>query len=120
MHKVKFITLDEDDKDLMITFAIEDSDMGVRSVILLRTLFGENLLDEDERGVHVSIEGVTKDEEYPNLLKRIKIEPSKIEITSVFNKFEINTSQVESTEIDELKLLLQKQNYDNRFITQVV
>ncbi len=120
MHKVKFITLVEDDKDLMITFAIEDSDLGVRSLILLRTLFCEELLDEDERGVHVSIEGVTKDEQYPNLLKRIKLEPKKIEITSAFNKFEIDISQIESAEIDEMKLLLQKQNYDNKFITQVL
>lgn len=41
MHKVEFISLEEDDKDLIVSFAIEDSRLGVKSLILHRTLFFE-------------------------------------------------------------------------------
>ncbi|RZB30560.1 MAG: hypothetical protein SRB1_02840 [Desulfobacteraceae bacterium Eth-SRB1] len=49
-HKVKFINLEEDDKDLIVSFALDDPEMGVKSLILLRTLFFEEVLDEKERG----------------------------------------------------------------------
>ena len=45
-HKVQFISLEEDDKDLIVSFAIDDLDMGVKSLTLLRTLFYEEIMDE--------------------------------------------------------------------------
>lgn len=48
MHKVQFISLEEDDKDLIVSFAIEDPVRGVKSLILLRTLFYEEILDDEE------------------------------------------------------------------------
>ena len=30
-HKVQFISLEEDDKDLIVSFAIDDPEMGVKS-----------------------------------------------------------------------------------------
>ena len=56
-HRVQFISLEEDDKDLIVSFALDDAEMGVISLILLRTLFYEGLMDEEERGVKVSLEG---------------------------------------------------------------
>ncbi len=49
-HRIQFISLEEDDNDLIISFAVYEEDMGVKSLILLRTLFYEELLDENERG----------------------------------------------------------------------
>ena len=46
MHKVNFLNLMEDDKDLIVSFALDDPEFGVRSLTLLRTLFYEELLDE--------------------------------------------------------------------------
>ena len=54
-HRVQFISLEEDDKDLIVSFAIDDLKMGVRSLILLRTLFYEELMDENEQGVISSL-----------------------------------------------------------------
>ena len=109
----------EDEKDLIVSFALEDSERGIKSLTLLRTLFYEELLGEEERGVHVSLEGVTNEKGNPNLLKRINIEDGKVEIFSSFNEFQIDTSQIKQSEIDEMMNLLRKQNHDNRFVIQV-
>ncbi len=109
----------EDEKDLIVSFALEDSERGIKSLTLLRTLFYEELLGEEERGVHVSLEGVTNEKGNPNLLKRINIEDGKVEIFSSCNEFQIDTSQIKQSEIDEMMNLLRKQNHDNRFVIQV-
>ena len=119
MHKVEFISLEQDDKDLIVSFAIEDPRLGVKSLILHRTLFFEEFLDEEERGVRVSMEGVTVEQEQLNVLKQINIKPGEIEIASVFNKYRIDISHIEAQEIKEMVSLLRKQNYDNRFTIQV-
>ena len=109
----------EDDKDLIVSFALEDSERGIRSLTLLRTLFYEEFLDEKQRGVHVSLEGVTVEDENSNILSQISIKEGEIEIISVFNKYQIDISQIKPSEIDEMVNLLRKQNHDNRFIIQV-
>ena len=119
MNKVKFLNLMEDDKDLIVSFALEDSERGVRSLTLLRTLFYEELLDEEERGVHVSLEGAEVEDENNNMLKQITINEGEIEIMSAYEKYKIDTSQIAPSEIDEMLNLLRKQNHDNRFIIQV-
>jgi len=119
MQKVNFLNLIEDDNDLIVSFALDDSDLGIRSLTLLRTLFCEQLLDEEERGVHVSLEGVEVEDENRNMLKQITIYEGEIEITSTFEKYKIDISQIASSEIDEMLSLLRKQNQDNRFIIQV-
>jgi hypothetical protein len=119
MHKVKFQNLMEDDTDLIVSFALDDPELGVRSLTLLRTLFYEELLDEEKRGVHVSLEGVAIEDENTNILKQITIREGEIEITSVFEKYKIDISQIAPSEIDEMLSLLRKQNHDNRFVIQV-
>jgi hypothetical protein len=118
MYKVEFISLMEDDKDLIVSFALEDSERGIRSLTLLRTLFYEEFLDEENRGVHVSLEGDAVDRENSNLLSRINIKDGEIEIISVFGEYQIDISQLKPSEIDEMVSLLRKQNYDNRFVIQ--
>ena len=53
-HKVQFISLEEDDKDFIVSFVVDDSEIGIKSLILLRTLFFEEVLDEEKRRVKVS------------------------------------------------------------------
>jgi hypothetical protein len=118
MYKVEFISLMEDDKDLIVSFALEDSERGIRSLTLLRTLFYEEFLDEENRGVHVSLEGDAADRENSNLLSRINIKDGEIEIISVFGEYQIDISQIKPSEIDEMVSLLRKQNYDHRFVIQ--
>ena len=76
-------------------------------------------MDEEERGVKVSMEGVTIEQEQLNVLKQINIKPGEIEIRSVLNEYRIDISHIEAKEIGEMLNLLKKQNYDNRFIIQV-
>jgi len=49
------------------------SPMEVKSLILLRTLFFEEVLDEEEKGVKVSLEGDYFEQEDFNILNNIKI-----------------------------------------------
>jgi len=118
-YKVQFLSLEEDDKDLIVSFALDDAEMGVISLILLRTLFYEELMDEKERGVKVSLEGDEMELEHLNVLKSITIRADEIEIKSLFREYHLDTSTIEETEKKNMVGLLKKQNYDNRFTIQI-
>jgi hypothetical protein len=81
-------------------------------------LFYEEILDDDKRGVHVSLEGDIVEDENRNFLSKIIIKKGEIEIFSTFSKYIIDISQINQTEIDEMMNLLRKQNHDNRFTIQ--
>ena len=115
IHRVQFISLEEDDKDLIVSFAIDDVNLGVKSLILHRTLFFEHVLDEGERGVRVSLDDDYFDQEDFNMLNSIKISNDEILVESTFREYHLNISRIEDSEIDEMRQLLKKQNYDNRF-----
>ncbi len=118
-NKVQFISLEEDDKDLIVSFAIEDEVMGVKSLILLSTLFLEEFLDEDERGVKVSLEDDPFDREDYNTLDNIKISSGEVEIEATFREYRLDISKIPKSEIKDMVKLLKKQNYDNRFTINV-
>ena len=118
-HKVQFISLEEDDKDLIVSFALDDAEMGVISLILLRTLFYEGLMDEEERGVKVSLEGDEMEQEHLNVLKSIKIRAGEIEIKSLFREYQLDISTIEESEMKDMLELLKKQNFDNRFAIHI-
>ena len=90
-HKVRFISIEGDDKDLIVSFAIDDLDIGVKSLTLLRTLFYEEIMDVEERGVKVSLEGDELEQEYLNVLTSIKIRTDEIEIVSLFREYQLGT-----------------------------
>ena len=119
-YRVQFISLEEDENDLIVSFALDDPDLGVRSLILLRTLFYEELMDKDEQGVKVSMEGDDFENEYLNVLNSIRIGEDEIEIKSLFREYLLDTSKLEESERQEMVELLMKQNYDNRFTIHVV
>ncbi len=118
-HKVKFIFLEEDDKDLIVSFAVDDAVMEVKSLILLRTLFFEEIMDESERGVKVSLEGDYFEKEDFNILNAIIINKNTIEIKATFREYTLDVSRVEESELVEAVKLLKKQNHDNRFTIQI-
>ena len=119
IHKVKFITLEEDDKDLIVSFAVDDPPMGVKSLILLRTLFFEEVLDEEEKGVNVSLEGDYFEQDDFNILNNIKISDDGIWIKSTFKEYQLDISNVQKSEIEDMVKLLKKQNHDNRFTIHI-
>jgi hypothetical protein len=118
-HRVKFISLDEDDKDLILSFAIDDEEMGIKSLILHRTLFFEHFLGEEERGVNVSFEGDSFDQEDVNMLSKISIGNREIKVTTPFREYHLDMSRIEEHEIEDAVELLKKQNYDDRFAIQI-
>ena len=115
MFVVSFINLEEYENDLIVSFAVDDGEQGVRSLILLRTLLYEELIEMYERGVHVSFEGITSEEEQPIILKEVVRKESKIEIISEHHCFNLNLSKIEESEIEEMMKLIEKQNHDNSF-----
>ncbi|MEA3279123.1 MAG: hypothetical protein U9Q38_00770 [Thermodesulfobacteriota bacterium] len=118
-HKVQFINLEEDDKDLIVSFAVDDPEMVVKSLILLRTLFFEEVLDEKERGVNVSLEGDYFEQEDFDMLNNIKISDDEIWIKSTFREYQLDISNIQKSEIEDMVKLLKKQNYDNRFTIDI-
>lgn len=115
IHKIQFITVEEDDKDLIVSFAIDDYDMGVKSLILHRTLFFEHIKDDCEKGVKVSLEDDHFDKEDVNMLESIKIIENEILIKSTFREYHLDISMIDNTEIENMLRLLKKQNHDKRF-----
>ena len=118
-HKVQFIDLEENDKDLIVSFAIDDPATGIKSLILLRTPFYEELFDEEERGVKVTMEDDHYEQEDFNMLKSINISSEEISVISTFREYRLDISIITESELDEIVRLLQKQNYDGRFVIDV-
>ena len=119
IHTVKFINLEETEKDLIISFAVDDHEFDINSLTLLRTLFFEEILPEEERGVYVTLEGDSFEQENFNMLNSIKISDSDILIESTFREYHLDISKLEKEDIEEMIKLLKKQNYDNRFTMQI-
>ena len=119
IKRVEFISLEEDDKDLIVSFAVEDENFGVKSLILHRTLFYEEIFDEEERGVKVSMEGENLEYEHLNMLQEIRIGNYEIEIVATQSKYMLEISRIDPTEIAEMIELVKKQNHDDRFVIHV-
>ena len=113
-HRVEFISIEEDDKDLIISFAIGVWP-DVKSFFLHRTLFFQDIFDEEEIGVKVSYDGDPFEQENFNLLKLIEISDDKIIVKATFREYELDVSKVEADEKREMMRLLNKQNFDGRF-----
>lgn len=114
-HKVQFVSLEENEKDLIVSFAVDDEGIGVKSLILLRTLFFEEVFSEEERGVKVSMEGDYFEQEDFNMLSFIKISDDQIAIKSSFRDYQLDISKIAKSVVQDMVKLLKKQNYDNRF-----
>jgi hypothetical protein len=109
-YTVDFMSFEEDDKDLIISFAIPDEALGVKSLILHRTLFFEEVLDEEEKGVKVSLEGTL------NTLVKIEIKGPEVIICSKFSEYVLDLSRIDASDKSHLIRLLMKQNHDERFL----
>lgn len=115
MDVVTFIAIEEDDKDLIVSFALDDGKGGIRSLILHRTLFFEYVMPDEERGTKVSLEGEYLDEEHLNTLERFEFDVPVLRITSRFRSYEIDARNLEAEELQQLKKSLARQNHDCRF-----
>jgi hypothetical protein len=118
MDTVRFISIEDDHPDLILSFALDDEQTGVRSLILIRTPKYEDLLDEHKRGVSVSLEG---DEEYEhNLLESISIEDGIIKVVAQRSEYKLDIGRVDDQEIKEMLEMLTKMNFDSSFEIDIV
>jgi hypothetical protein len=114
MDRVAFITTEQRDADLIVSFVIEgEAPGGVKSLILMRSPKYEFVFDDHERGVNVSHEDFPERDD--ELLRRIEIASDVVTIESTHNRFELDVSRVERKEITKACTILHKMNFDDRF-----
>ena len=117
MNKVSFINLEETETDLILSFALDDGDGFVRSLILHRALLLEAILPEDERGTKVSLEGedLGYEQEQLNTLEQFRVDGDILRIKSRFGFYEIDAEKLDAEDLKLIKKALARQNYDGRF-----
>ncbi len=115
MNVVSFMGIEEDEKDLIISFALDAGDGDIRSLILHRILFYESIMPDEERGTKVSLEGDELEEEHLNTLERFEFDTPLLRIKSRFRSYEIDAQRLEPEEFEQIKKSLARQNYDSRF-----
>jgi hypothetical protein len=113
MQSVQFISNEDDGTDQIVAFALDHGEMAIRSLILMRTPQFEPLLDETERGVSVSLEDGSG--KHGDLLEVIRIGPNRVKIETQSSKFDLNIRRVDPEEVSEMKALIERMNFDNRF-----
>ena len=113
MDRVKFINIEDEELDLVLSFALVDDEILVKSLVLLRTPAYEILLPEHERGIHVSMEGDVDLEN--NLLLEISIGNGTVTISTLQKSYELDTSRIEKRELEEMLIFIEKLNFDSSF-----
>jgi hypothetical protein len=113
MEKAEFISVEDDEPDLILSFALRDDDRGVKSLTLLRTPLYEGILLPEERGVHVSMEGGCNDQR--NMLEEIHIDKNRVRIHSSYERYEVDISAIEQSEYDKMIKLVKQLNFDSCF-----
>jgi hypothetical protein len=114
MKRARFISIEDEGTDLILSFALEDDAVGICSLILMRTPIFESLIPEEERGVQVSLEGQTTDEKC-NLLIRATLSSKTIELVTQSGIFKVDLSKVDKKELSAVYPFLQKMNFDKKF-----
>ena len=115
MEVVSFMEIEEDEKDLIVSFALDEGDGNIRSLILHRTLFYEFKMPKEERGTRVSLEGERQDDEHLNMLECFEFDIPVLRIKSRYRLYEIDARNLEPAEFEQIKKSLARQNYDDRF-----
>ncbi len=114
-YVAKFVTVEEGENDLILSFALAYGESEIISLILQRAPAFEFALPVDERGVTVSLEGDFSYDSCDNFLKKVRVSSGVVKIVSVFETYYIDISRIEKSEIKDLKLLLKKMNFDKSF-----
>ena len=113
MKSVSFINCEDDGTDQIVSFALAYGEMEIRSLTLLRTPKFEPMLDESERGVSVSMEGNTVDD--LEVLAVVRLEANLVTIQTQASRYALDVSRVDSTEVAEMKALIERMNFDHKF-----
>jgi hypothetical protein len=117
MDTISFINLEENDRDLILSFALDEGDGCVRSLILHRTLLLEGVLPEEERGTRVTLEGENLDyeKESLNTLEEFRFDGGILRIKARFGFYAVDAGKLDPEDHEVIKQALDRQNYDARF-----
>jgi hypothetical protein len=115
MNIVSFMDIEETDKDLIISFAIDNGDGYIKTLLLHRTLLYEFLCPDEERGTKVSLEGEDLNEDYINTLKCVTFDATILKIKSQFSFYEVDLRKLQTEEIEQTKKAIIRHNFDDRF-----
>jgi len=119
MELVSFISIEDEPPDLILSFAIWQPELeDIRSLILFRTPEYEFILDETERGVKVSDEAFSDDEE--DMLKESEFGDDFVRIMTDHHQFELDLRKVDKEDIEQAKIFVKRMNFDNRFEIRAV
>ena len=115
MDIVSFMDVEETEKDLIISFALDIGDGYIKTLLLHRTLFCEFIMPEDERGTKVSLENSDIADVHINTLKSVTFDENVMKIKARFSSHEINLRKLEREEVEQMKESLVHHNFDDRF-----
>jgi len=119
MELVSFISIEDEPPDLILSFAVWQPELDdIKSLILLRTPEYEFILDETERGVKVSDDAFSDDED--DMLKEIEFGDDFVRIITDHHQFELDLRKVDKEDIKQAKIFLKRMNFDNRFENRAV
>jgi hypothetical protein len=121
MERVSFITMETGD-DLVLSFAVQhpDDPSEIESLILMRTPKYEFLLEEHERGVDVSFERHEDDQDdYLQRIDYLKAD-ALVRIQTSAREYELDVRKVGANELKQMRKILKKMNYDQKFQTSGV
>ena len=119
MELVSFISIEDEPPDLILSFAVWQPELDdTRSLILLRTPEYEFILDETERGVKVSDDAFSDDED--DMLKEIEFGDDFVMIITDHHQFELDLRKVDKEDLEQAKIFLKRMNFDNRFEIRAV
>jgi hypothetical protein len=114
MHAVEFITLEDEEPDLVLSFAL--APQAASSITLLRTPKYESLLPDEERGVVVAA-GVHGTGEREILVSiGINMQDGLSVIVSSKRTYELSLTQVPAEDLEASIALLRQMNFDSRFV----
>ena len=120
MEIVSFLSIEDEDKDLILSFAVPDPDCDgeIQSMILMRTPVFEVLVDEDLHGVQVSHQNYPEaDDEF---LEEVRIEGTEVRITSSKRQYLLNLRRIEDEDIEAAIRILNQMNFDDRFRLEIL
>ncbi len=113
MEKAEFISIEDSEPDLILSFALSCERVGVKSLILMRTPLYENMLPTEERGVHATLQGHWHNDQ--NMLEKIQVNDSLVKITTTEGMCEVDISAIGKAEYKKMVKFVKRLNFDARF-----
>ena len=111
LDKVNFTTI-EDGTDLVLSFSFDEgTEFGIDGFIMERAPKFEYALQPHERGVSID----WTDDDVRILVTKIELSKNTIKIHSQEKNYEFDISRLDEDDMDEIKNILKKMNFDNCF-----